>query len=180
MKKKFTVIAILMTLYAYTQNTKETITKDQKKLINEIFTPKYIIWLSKKIDNIKEKDSVIYVRDKQILELTSKIQALEKEYTNTLKSIAFQNNIAKEASNKIDSINDQQLKTERNKKLNWNLLHLYAGVETREFNLQSFEINSELMIELNKFHFGLKAFALPDQNLTYKAGLGVKMRYKFF
>jgi hypothetical protein len=152
----------------------------QKKRLDSILTAQKVIDISKGLSNELRQRKYIDSLHKVIKEKNKIIIDLRNDYVTTLKKIAFQNNISKKASNKIDSINDRQLKTERNKKLNWNLLHLYAGVETREFNLQSFEINSELMIELNKFHFGLKAFALPDQNLTYKAGLGVKMRYKFF
>jgi len=173
----------LTTHLAYTQNTKETVTKEQKQRIENIFDADYIIKSSKTIDNYKDLDSVVKVRDVQIKELNDKIKSLEKEYTKTLKAIAFRNGIAKNASKDIDSINDVQLKYARKKekrKFNWNIIHLYAGVESREFNFQAIEINAELMIELKRFHFGLKAFAIPNINNNYEAGAGIKLRYKFF
>lgn len=180
MKKRFTLIAIWMTLCAYTQNIKEVVTKDQKSLIERIFTPDYIIESSKVISNSQDKDSVISARDIQIKELTQKIEALKKEHENTLIEIIKQNTIAMTAVKKVDSINDVQLKTERKKRFDWNITHLYSGVESREFNFKAIEINAEFMVELEKFHFGIKAFALPDPKGTYEAGAGIKLRYKFF
>jgi hypothetical protein len=127
-------------------------------------------------------DSVLKARDTQIKDLLNKIEMLKEEHKNTLIEISKQNAIAIQATKQVDSISDYQRSRERarNRNFNWNILHLYSGVESREFNFKAIEINAELMIEFKKFHLGLKAFALPDINGTYEAGAGVKIRYKFF
>jgi hypothetical protein len=156
------------------------VSKEQKQKIKEIFTPDYVIEASKVISNSQDKDSVINVRDVQIKDLLNKIEALKTEHKKTLIEIAKQNKTAIQSTQKIDSISDYQQSRERKRKrIDWKGLHLYGGIESREFNFQFIEVNTELMYELNKFHIGVKAFALPDPNGTYQAGAGIKVRYKF-
>ena len=166
----------------FTQNTNKTIVTDnQKQKIIEIFDTEYIIKSSKTISNYKSMDSVLKARDTQIKDLLNKIEMLKEEHKNTLIEISKQNAIAIQATKDVDSISDYQRSRERNKKrINWKGLHLYGGIESREFNFQFIEVNTELMYELDKFHLGVKAFALPNINRTYQAGAGIKIRYKFF
>ena len=161
----------------YTQNIK--LSKEQEKRIKEIFTPEYIIESSKAISIEKQQDSVIAARDEYIKELEAKIEALNTEHKRTLAEIAKANNVVKETIKESDSIADKQLKDER---LRWSGIHFYGGVEVPEIDFQRTEINGELMYELEKFHFGLKAAFRQEQieqqglQFTYF----IKLRYKFF
>ena len=163
---------------AFTQNIKPT--QEQKDKIKEIFTPEYVIESSKPISIMKEQDSVIKVRDKQILALKEKIKTIQKEYTKTLVEIAKENKIAETTTNQVDSISDHQIKSERFK---WKGLHLYGGVEVTKFEFQNSIINTELMYEFTSFEFGLRAEINPEPNQTeskYNFNYLLKVRYKFF
>ena len=85
MKLLFTLIGLLTTLLSFTQSTKPT--KEQQKLINEIFTPEYIIQASVTISNYKKLDSVLRERNSQILELNSELIRLKSLYRTSLRSI---------------------------------------------------------------------------------------------
>lgn len=163
--------------FAYTQNIKPT--PEQQKKISEIFTPDYIIESSKPISIVKEQDSVIAVRDKQIKELKAKIEALKEEHKKTLVEIAKENKIAETSSQQIDSISDHQLKRERFK---WSGLHLYIGAEVPEFNFESSILNAEFMYEFEKFEFGFKGELDPNviQDSKYTFNYFLKVRYKLF
>lgn len=128
---------------------------------------------------MKEQDSVITVRDKQIKELEAKIVALQEEHKNTLIEIAKKNKVAESASKEVDFISDDQLKKER---LKWSGLHLYGGVEVSRFEFQNTSINSELMYELQRIHFGFKAEIEPSvlEQSKYNFNYFLKLRYKFF
>lgn len=161
----------------YTQTIKPT--KEQEQRIKDIFTPEYVIESSKPISIVKEQDSVIDVRDKQIKELLSKIDALNSEHKKTLADIAKANAVVKETSKESDSIADVQLKKER---LRWSGLHAYAGIEVPKLEFSNIEINGELMYELRKFHFGIK-LAFQDIDVETEGlefNYFLKLRYKFF
>lgn len=176
MKNLFILIALLMTHLTLSQTINTT--KKQKERISKILTPEKIIEISKGLSNEIRQDSVISARDIQIAELQSKIEALKEEHKNTLISIAKENNKAKEASQEEDKLSDDILKKERSKYLG---LHLYIGSEVPKFNFQAMNFNTEVMYELEKFDFGIKAEAikLPTQH-NYNFNYSLKIRYKIF
>ena len=161
----------------YTQNI--SVTQEQKDKIKEIFTPEYIIESSKPISITKIQDSVIKARDIQIKELQDKIEKLKALHLKTLVDIAKQNNIAKDTSTKIDSINDKQFSK---LKLNWNGLHLYGSgsIPKIEYREPTFEL--ELMYEFKKIHFGIigQTEPIPIEPTKYQFNYQFKLRYKFF
>jgi len=165
-------------LCSYTQIIKPT--KEQKEKIENIFTPDYVIESSKVISIMIEQDSVIKSRDKTIEFLEKKIQNLNTEHKKTLVDIAKQNNIAKNTSKKIDTINDNLLKLE---KLKWSGIHFYAGVEVPKINFSNIEFNGELMYEMRKIHFGIKGQIEPsyiENHENYNFTYFLKLRYKLF
>lgn len=165
----------------FTQTTKPT--KEQSDKIKEIFTPEYIIKSSKTISISKEQDSVIKVRDIQINELLKKIELLKKEHNQTLIDIAKYNNDAQNASKKIDSISDKQIGLDFFKGFKITNIHLYTGLEIPKINIPNTNLNAELMLELNKIHFGIKGQIEPDiisDNNRYIANYFIKIRYKLF
>lgn len=169
-------------LWIFTQNIKPTQT--QKNRISEIFSPEYIIESSRAISILIEQDSVIKARDIQIKELALKISALQDEHKKTLISIAKENKVAQTASKQIDSISEDQIKDSRFKfkNLKWLNLHLYTGLES-DLNFKEFTINSELMYEFNKFHFGIKLDLQPittEEKTQYNFNYFIKLRYRFF
>lgn len=108
------------------------------------------------------------------------IEELKKEHLKTLVEIAKYNEIAKETTNIVDDISDNQLKKERNR---WKGLHLYGGIETPKFKFTQIYFNTELMYELEKFEFGLKGEVSPSlipENTEYEFNYFLKLRYKFF
>lgn len=162
------------------------ITKEQKNRIKTIFTPARIIEISKGISNeerqVKEIDSLQKIIDFK----DSVIEELKKEHLKTLTEIAKFNKTAKETTEVVDDISDNQLKKERNR---WKGLHLYAGLEIPEIKFTNPEFNSELMYELERFEFGLRAAANPitvfdpvinTEKTEYKFNYFLKLRYKFF
>ena len=158
----------------------QDITTIQKKRIDSIFTAEKIIDISKGLSNEKLQDSIIKVRDIQIKELEAKIISINKEYTKTLIEIANNNSVVAETSFEIDGISDEQLKKER---LKWSGLHLYGGIEVPKFEFNTLSFNSELMYELEKIEFGLKANLNNDKTIdkeNYQFNYYLKLRYKFF
>lgn len=127
---------------------------------------------------MKVQDSVINARDIQIKELQAKIDALKAEHEQTLIDIAKANSVAQQSAKEADSIADEQLR-----RLNWKGLHLYGGVEVPKFQFDLMEVNTELMYEFKRFHFGIKGALQPqvDPNSTgFNFNYLLKLRYKFF
>ena len=162
------------------------ITELQKERIKALFTPAKIIEISKAISNeerqAKEIDSLHAIIDFK----ENVIEELKKEHLKTLTEIAKFNKVAKETTETVDDISDNQLKKERNR---WKGLHLYAGIEIPEIKFTNPEFNSELMYELERFEFGLRAAAnsiivfdpiTNTEKTEYKFNYFLKLRYKFF
>ena len=178
MKNIAILIFVLFSLQALSQTT--NITKLQKERIKAVFTPAKIIDISKAISNeerqAKEIDSLHAIIDFK----ENVIEELKKEHLKTLVEIAKYNETAKETTEIVDDISDNQLKKERNR---WKGLHLYAGVETPKFEFTQIYFNTELMYELEKFEFGLKGEVSPSlipESTEYEFTYFLKLRYKFF
>lgn len=172
------VIVMLFSINMYSQNT--DITPKQKERIDSIFTAEKIIQISKGLSNEeRQRDSIISLQ-KKIKSLNEIIDKLKEEHVKTLTDIAKSNAIAKEATKEVDDISDEQLKRER---LKWAGLHLYGGIEAPKFDFDNLEINSELMYEFRKFHFGIKTAFQQQQNINSNSlnfQYFLKLRYKFF
>lgn len=156
------------------------ITKLQKERIESVFTPAKIIDISKAISNeerqVREIDSLQIIIDFK----EKVIEQLKQEHLKTLVGIAKHNETAKETTETVDDISDNQLKKERNR---WKGLHLYAGVEIPKFKFTQINFNTELMYELEKVEFGIRGAveqSIVLESTKYEFNYFLKLRYKFF
>lgn len=155
-------------------------TPQQKKRIEEIFTPEKIVEVSKGLSNEQRQKLEIDSLLKIIIFKDDIIEQIREEHVKTLTEIAKANAIAKETTKEVDEISDEQLRKERFK---WKGLHLYGGIEVPNFEFNSISINTELMYELERIEFGLKGSF--EQNTisvdtNYEFIYYLKLRYKFF
>lgn len=150
-----------------------SMTQEQKNRVERVFTKSKIIDISKAISNEIKQDSLLLIRENQIKELEYKIKSLEKEYKQTLISIATNNSLIKESSKEADNISKDLIRKE---KFKWSGFNLYGGSELATSDLNNTSLNLEIMYETKKIHLGLKTELTGYNSFTPF----VKMRFKIF
>lgn len=161
-------------------SSQTTTTPKQDRRIKAIFTPEKIIDISKGLSNEERQRLQIDSLQKIIALKENIIEQLKQEHLTTLTEIAKSNTIAKESTEEVDKISDEQLKKERFK---WAGLHLYGGFETPKIDFRNIELNMELMYEFERFEFGVKGIGGATEQLDkteFVFDYFIKVRYKFF
>lgn len=155
----------------YTQNI-----KNQKEVIKDIFTPDYVIKSSKAISIMIKQDSVLKVRDKQVIEYQDKIDKLKEEFSNTLVDIVKEKENIITNLQEIKEIEADNTPLEKSKK---QTISGYLGVEVPEFKLDSPNMNIELIYDINKVGLGVKGEINTNISEKIKYRYYLNLRYKF-